>query len=255
MTEAAEQPVTDTHLARRFAAEVLAAHPGHNVVLLAETWTWKRPQTPGLKAMRAVSEWLLAEFEAFTARNPAATAAQVARWERHLAHGHVRGIALLAQGIIMPVIAREKRQPAREPGWHGSVRPVTSGLALLVIAPGERIAVRPVTDLDATGRPLHIRGKALFAIRQEGRNDDRKLVGYVDVIEQVRGQDSDIHTIPKITMAGLNWPGLWEPLRCGWEMYDTICDRDYVVEHERDGGYLVTACREIPGHHPGTPSW
>ena len=144
------QYVTDTHLAKRLAAEILAAR-GLRWEL---SWTWKRPQTPSQPAMRLVSEWLLKEFGAFTAANPGASAARVNEWKRHLAHGHVWGIALLAKGIIAPVIvaeANERRQQAAYDRAHpvGSqlrarmAASIKQGASGAYIYPGGSLTARP----------------------------------------------------------------------------------------------------------------
>lgn len=128
-TKTTEQYVTDTHLAKRLATEILTARRPR----WAGPWTWTRPQTPSRAAIKLVSEWLLKEFEAFTAANPAASTAQVAEWKRHLAHGHVRGITLLARATIAPVIASEENERKSQIAWErahdrGPKRTLESGL-------------------------------------------------------------------------------------------------------------------------------
>ncbi len=110
----AHEPVTDAHLAERFAAEVLR-----------DRYVWGEPPRPGWRAIRPewkpVSDeqvielartWLLGEFRAFLAA-PAGGTDVMNEWKRQLSARHVRGVASLAKGIML---ADEDELPHLYPG-------------------------------------------------------------------------------------------------------------------------------------------
>jgi hypothetical protein len=94
----------------------------------------------------------------------------------------------------------------------------------------------------------------LFAVREEVRNDAKKLVGFKDVMEEYKTEDGKIYHIPRIVIASQSWTNFWAPFKSAAHMTDTICGQDFGVERQ-DNDYIVSAGRETPDLRPGTPAW
>lgn len=94
----------------------------------------------------------------------------------------------------------------------------------------------------------------LFAVREEVRNDAKKLVGFKDVEEEFKDEEGKIYRIPKIVIASQTWGNFWAPFQSAGHMTGTICDRDFMVERV-ENDYTITAGRETPDLQPGTPAW
>ena len=94
----------------------------------------------------------------------------------------------------------------------------------------------------------------LFVMRREVRDENKKLKGYEDIMEEFKDEAGRIHPIPKIVIASQSWTNFWAPFNSAGDTYGTICDHDFAVERT-DNEYTTTVGREMVGHKPGSPSW
>jgi hypothetical protein len=97
-------------------------------------------------------------------------------------------------------------------------------------------------------------GWGLFVMREPVLDRNERLTGFRDIMQDFKDKDGHTHRVPKIVIASQSYKNFWAAFKAAGYMTGTICDRDFSVERS-DNDYVITAGRETPDLHPGTPAW
>lgn len=97
-----------------------------------------------------------------------------------------------------------------------------------------------------------------------GPDFDGKFLGYDDVWEEytvldAKGEPTNEKAErPKIVIVNMAWNNFFQPLSSMYQMYGTVCDRDFAIKRTGDGrdtAYSIMPLDKTEGLEPGSQSW